>query len=235
LLHLYGAIMVSSEHMRAEYVQHGLPADRLHLAPCPPAGITADSAPPAPRTLNGRLLLVGRLTTLKGGHYLLHAMRRATRQLGRTLSLTVLGTGPEREVLQRLSRRLGVPVEFVGWCDADRRNAYFRSSDLLAVPSLWSEPYGLVGPEAACAGLPAVGFAVGGIPEWLIPGVTGELASGDPPTPHGLASAIVRGLGDAQHHAVLCRGAWGHSQRIDVDQHLAKLDSVFANLTRAPA
>jgi glycosyltransferase involved in cell wall biosynthesis len=37
----------------------------------------------------------------------------------------------------------------------------------MAVPSLWPEPFGLVGIEAQARGRPAVGYAIGGIPEWM--------------------------------------------------------------------
>ena len=50
------------------------------------------------------------------------------------------------------------------------------NADLLVVPSLWPEPYGLVGPEAAAASVPALAFDVGGIREWLIDSETGRLA-----------------------------------------------------------
>ena len=59
------------------------------------------------------------------------------------------------------------------------------SADLLVVPSLWPEPFGLVGLEGARSRLPAAAFAVGGIPDWLRSGVNGYLAPGDPPTPAG--------------------------------------------------
>ena len=57
-----------------------------------------------------------------------------------------------------------------------------KNMDLLVVPSVWPEPFGLVGPEAAHHGVPSAAFAVGGIPEWLVDGVSGHLAAGDRPT-----------------------------------------------------
>ena len=103
-----------------------------------------------------------------------------------------------------------------------------RQADLLAVPSLWPEPFGLVGIEAGCFGLPAVGYAVGGIPDWLIPGQTGELAPGDPPTVEGLAEAMARALADPEHHARLSRGAWELSKQFDTPRHLAMLEPILS-------
>jgi hypothetical protein len=47
----------------------------------------------------------------------------------------------------------------------------------------------------------AAGFAASGISEWLIDGVNGYLAPGSPPTPAGLAEAIVKCLQDRSLHA----------------------------------
>jgi glycosyltransferase involved in cell wall biosynthesis len=107
-----------------------------------------------------------------------------------------------------------------------------RQADLLAVPSVWPEPFGLVGIEAGSIGLPAVAYAVGGIPDWLLPGQSGEVAAADPPTVDGLADAIVRALADPGHYANLCRGAWEVAQRFTLDTHIAKLVPILEAAAR---
>jgi glycosyltransferase involved in cell wall biosynthesis len=121
-----------------------------------------------------------------------------------------------------------VAATFHGWVDREQRDRILGAADLLAVPSLWPEPFGLVGVEAGRLGLPAVGFAVGGIPDWLIAGKTGELAPGDPPTVAGLADAIVRALRDPVHHAHLRRGAWEHARPFTIASHLDRLEPILA-------
>ena len=71
----------------------------------------------------------------------------------------------------------------------DAVRALLASAGLLVVPSLWPEPFGLVGFEAAAHGVPVAGFRVGGIPEWLIDGVTGHLAD---PLPDPVAGCATR-------------------------------------------
>ena len=224
----YKAVLVASQHMFEEYRHHQVAVNRLHLAPLPPTGIVADAEPPSTSARTDRILLVGRLTTLKGGQYLIEAMHEASQTLGRSLTLTVLGDGPERERLENSCRSHGISAEFPGWVSASRRNELFRASDLLAVPSLWPEPLGLVGIEAQCVGLPAAGFAVGGIPDWLIDGETGALASGDPPTPTGLALAIVRVLGDWDVRGALARAAWERGRKRSMQAHLRIIEPVLA-------
>jgi glycosyltransferase involved in cell wall biosynthesis len=92
---------------------------------------------------------------------------------------------------------------------------------------LWPEPFGLVGIEAGCLGVPAVGYAVGGIPDWLIAGESGELAPGDPPTVDGLAEAMVRALASPEHYARLCQGAWKLAQRFTLESHLDQLEPIL--------
>jgi glycosyltransferase involved in cell wall biosynthesis len=172
--------------------------------------------------------MVGRLTDLKGGNVLLDALPLAGKILGGLLSLTLVGDGPERRHLEARARAEGVSVRFSGWTSAEVRDQILRTADLLVVPSLWPEPWGLVGLEAARVGVPAVAFAVGGIPEWLDAGQSGELAPADPPTAEGLASAIARALQDPLHYARIRRGAWEQGRRFTIDRHVNELLAVLS-------
>jgi glycosyltransferase involved in cell wall biosynthesis len=232
LLPRYRAVVVASRHMRDEYRRHGVADERLHLAPLYPAGARPDPEPPQDRPLTGRVMYAGRLTDVKGTRQLVEALRQAGRALGRPLTLVVAGDGSERAALEGDCRRSGVPAEFHGWLDRARAAALMRGADVLTVSSVWPEPFGLVGLEAGCVGLPAVAHAIGGIPDWLRPGESGELAPGDPPTPAGLAAALVRALADPAHLARLRRGAWGVAGRFTAERHLAILEGVLEGAVR---
>ncbi len=90
-----------------------------------------------------------------------------------------------------------------------------------------------MGVEAAAQGVPAVAYDLGGIRDWLIPGETGELAPGDPPTVAGLADALCRVLEDPAHHARLSHGAWSRARRVTLDAHLDLVEPVLAGLRLA--
>lgn len=227
LLRRYRAIAVASSHMREEYLRNGVPSEWVHVLPLL-ADVAPDPTPPVPRTPGGRLLMVGRLSVGKGGDILLRAIPIAAARLGRELRVTMAGEGPALAGWRSLAARLGVAAEFPGWVDRERRTALAREADLLVVPSLWPEPFGLVGVEAFAVGLPAAGFASGGIPEWLHPGETGELAPANPPTPAGLADAIVRALADEAHHAALRRGAWEFARRSAAFDHVGALEAILS-------
>jgi glycosyltransferase involved in cell wall biosynthesis len=217
------AVLTASRHMRDEYLRHQIPADRLHVVPLFPPGAVRDVVPPEPRPARKRILFVGRITALKGWRHLLEAIPLAAAALGRTLTLVVAGDGPDRSAFEAEAKRRNIPAEFLGWVDAERRNAEMRTADVLAVPSVWPEPFGLVGIEAGCVGLPSVAFAVGGIPDWLLPGVSGELAPGERPNPRDLADALVRALADRDHWQRLRVGAWETAGRFTLEAHLERL------------
>jgi glycosyltransferase involved in cell wall biosynthesis len=232
LLPRYRAVVVGSQHMWAEYHRHGVAAERLHLAPLFSAGIRRDPEPPGPRPFSGRVLFAGRLTDLKGGGLLVEALCRARTVLSRPLTLVVAGEGPERAALEQACRQAALPAEFHGWLDEARLQLQMRQADVLAVPSVWPEPFGHVGLEAGCLGLPAVAYAVGGIPDWLLASESGELAPGDPPTADGLADAFVRALADPDHLARLRLGAWHIAGRFTRERHADAVEAVLEGVVR---
>ncbi|MDB5311168.1 MAG: hypothetical protein JWO38_5370 [Gemmataceae bacterium] len=226
-------VAVASRHMAAEAARNGAPEDRVKLTPLFPPAMKPDPDPPPPKPPTGRVLFVGRITAPKGWRHLLDAVPQASAALGRPLTLVVAGDGPDRDAFEAETRRRGVPAEFLGWVGAAEREAEMRRADVLAVPSVWPEPFGLVGIEAGCVGLPAAGFAVGGIPDWLTPGVSGESAPGERPDPRELADALVRVLADAAHFNRLRVGAWESARRFTPAAHLDRLLPVLEAAVKA--
>jgi len=229
------ALAVLSQHMRAEYVRHGfapervacLPPPPLTLDPRAPAGAT-DPGPPAAGGVPLSLLFVGRMDPLKGGAQLLRAAARVAATLDWPVEPTLAGDGPARGAWEGLAGRLArrdprLRPQFPGWVPRDQLPARFARAHVLVVPSLWPEPFGRVGLEAAAFGLPAAAYAVGGIPEWLTDGANGHLAPGDPPTVAGLTAAIVRTVRDPAHYAALRAGARAAARRVVPGAHARAL------------
>ena len=69
----------------------------------------------------------------------------------------------------------------------------------MAVPSLWPEPFGLIGIEAFGCGRPVVASDTGGVREWLEPGVNGLAVA--PGRPRALAAALSELLADPVRQA----------------------------------
>jgi glycosyltransferase involved in cell wall biosynthesis len=230
------AFLVASRHMYQEFQKNGVSPDQLHLVPLPAAdGVAPVSPAVRAGTWEGRhILFMGRLTDIKGAEYLVRATAQAARELDRSLTLTIAGDGPELSRVLRVAQALGVSISHVGWVRGIDKARLLRHADLLVVPSVWPEPFGLVGIEAGLQAVPAAAFGVGGIPDWLIPGVTGELAPADPPSPEGLAAAIVRALADRDHYQKLSRGAREMALQFTIEGHLDRLEPILANRSARP-
>ncbi len=226
-------VLTASQHMRREYLRHGLATEQVRCVPYPLASPLVERASPV--TVDDeaiQLHFIGRMDPLKGGLILIQALAEVASQLDRDVVLQLAGDGPDRQkwesaataLMQHHSR---VRVEFVGWVTAERRAAFFADAHLLVVPSLWPEPFGLVGPEAGLFGVPAVAFNVGGVADWLEEGVNGHTASGDPPTKEGLAAAIVTAARDPKHLELLRAGATRLAGRYTMAAHLLGLQAAF--------
>ena len=224
----YRKMVVASAHMRDEYIAHGVPPDRVETIPL-------FAAAPPPCSGNGAaidVLFLGRMTDLKGPAFLLDAARRAAAALGRPVSLVMAGDGPLRDALRAdAAGQPGLDAAFPGWVDARGRGDLLRRAALLAVPSVWPEPFGLVGLEAAQFGVPAVAFDVGGIREWLTDGGNGRLiARADTAA---MADAIVTLLRDPAERARLGAGARAAAARFSPDAHLSRLEAVLDGARRS--
>ncbi|HXG55001.1 MAG TPA: glycosyltransferase family 4 protein [Vicinamibacterales bacterium] len=220
----YAGVVVASVHMEAEYLRHGVPRARLLTAPLFPTSAPASTPRVAPS--QPTVLFAGRMTELKGPRVLVSAIARASALLGRPVHLVLAGEGPERERLRSLSMSLGVHATFPGWVTGDERIALMRLATIIAVPSLWPEPFGLVGLEAAVHGVPSVAFDVGGISEWLRDGINGRLVTERGSAP-ALGTAIAELLGDPATLASMERGALTVSAEMSLDVHLAHLERAF--------
>ncbi len=227
LLLRYGAIVVASNHMRREYLNHGVQSSLLHLLPYPHVDFYPTPDPPPWKTPHGELLYLGRLTAAKGLAFLLAAIPKAAECLGTKLRLTIAGSGPDEAEVRRIAGVHRVDADFRGWVSQEQKALLLRDSDLLAFPSVWPEPFGISGIEAASYGVPAVAFGVGGIPDWLIAGESGELADSEPPRVEGLVDAIVRALRNDVHYNALRMGAWTKSKQFSGELHVERLESVL--------
>jgi glycosyltransferase involved in cell wall biosynthesis len=152
----------------------------------------------------------------------------ASARLGRSIRLVMVGDGPVRAAWERLARDRRVEADFVGWRHGDDRWPFLRRAHVVAVPSLWPEPFGLVGLEASALGVPAIAFDVGGIREWLRPGRNGVLVRADPPTVDALADALTDLFRRPNDLAAMRETSLGVARDLSVARHLDRLEAILA-------
>lgn len=223
----YAAIVVASDHMQREFTRHGCQPSRVHVNELFPTN-AADPGP-SPVPSESTVVFMGRMTTLKGGDLLIRAASRAARRLGQAIAIKMIGDGPSKGDWEALASRLNVPATFTGWMNGDSRWPHVRSASVVAMPSLWPEPFGLVGLEAGALGVPAVAVATGGIGQWLADGVNG-VAVPPPADERTFGDALARVLGDRDQLAALRAGAHRVAISKTVAAHVDRLDRVFRSM-----
>ena len=126
-----------------------------------------------------------------GSKHLLEAMVR----LGhRDHRLIVVGDGTLRPALEQQSRELGLAgrVRFAGLVDESALRDWYRAADVVVLPTIAYEGFGLATAEALACGTAVVGTPVGATPELLAPLDPRLLATGT--TPAELGGAVDRAL-----------------------------------------
>jgi glycosyltransferase involved in cell wall biosynthesis len=226
----YSALVVASAHMRDEYVNNGADARNVHVNPLFVSGTVSGARLPRDTAadISPSVVFLGRMTRLKGGGLLVRAVAQASARLGTPIHLTMVGDGPERVTWERLASHLNVTATFTGWQSGEDRWRSIQRATLLAVPSVWPEPFGLVGLEAAVLGVPAIAFDVGGIREWLTPGENGYLIPGDPPRASALADGLVTAFREPVTLRTMGEKALAVARCLSLDRHLDRLEDILA-------
>jgi glycosyltransferase involved in cell wall biosynthesis len=149
-----------STTVRDIYADHGLDRGRIEVIPN-----MYDPSFPVPEVDSGadgtvRVLNVGELTARKGVEYLV----RAFAELPPGYELRVVGDGPLRSDLERLTADLGLGsrVEFAGRIPYEEIAREYATANVFAHPGVWPEPFSRTVVEAMQAGLPVVSTDVGG-------------------------------------------------------------------------
>ncbi len=110
-----------------------------------------------------------------------------------------------RELAQSLVRNRNARIHFPGYIHHDRDlPAWFQRATVVASPSLFQEPFGMVNAEAMACGTPVVGSNRGGIPEVL--GEAGILVN--PDDVEAFADALSSLLERPDYRASLGRAAY---------------------------
>ena len=216
-------IIVGSEFMHGLMIRGGAPADKM--VRLPPVLLDPQQVVDPVSQDGSTVLYAGRLTVEKGVRQLIQALA----SIDSNWRLLIAGDGPEHQPCQSLAEKLGLAdrIEFLGWLDAQAMAKRYQQCALVAVPSLWPEPFGHVGPEAFAHSRPVVAYATGGITDWLDDGVTGFLV---PPGDVGqLGQQLHRLLAEPE----LCRLMGAEAQRRALSlwnsaQHIERLLTVFS-------
>ncbi len=201
---------------RARVIPLGIDTTRFDAPPQRPAG------PP------WRLLHVAHLNRVKDHPTLFRAIAEVIARMG-PVSLDCVGEdtlGGEVQS-QALAAGLGAHVRFHGFVPPDRLAPMYRSAHLHLVSSRY-ESQGVAILEAAAAGVPTVGTAVGLLPA-MAPSAACCVPPGDAPA---LARAVCAVLSDDARREALGAAAQAFARTYDASWTARAFEQVYAGLVR---
>ena len=224
-------VLTNSNYMRAELLQVGFDPERtsvLHYftrsnTADQPLGPLSEATEAFASIGNAPLLFTSARLTLpdKGVDFLLTTMT----QLTQDFRLVIAGSGIAEDWLRQkaVDEGLADRVHFCGWLDKGAVETLYSRADVVVCPSVWNEPFGLVGIEAMAHAKPVVAFDVGGISDWLSHEETGFLVPRK--DTRAMAAAIDRLLGDPALRARMGRsGKALVAERFERQRHVAGLE-----------
>lgn len=169
-----------------------------------------------------RVVFAGRVVAPKGVEVLIRAARDVDGEF------VICGDGWRLQHVRELAARTGVAdrVRFTGWLDERRLAVEIAEASVVAIPSIWPEPFGLGGVEAFEAGRPVVASMTGGVGDWLEHGVNGlGVRPGDAGE---LAAALSELLADpARQRQMGEAGRAMTAERFTREHHVAALGDAY--------
>jgi len=180
---------------------------------------TAIAAPPQWRAGKLRLLFVGRLDRQKG----IDVLFRALQELREDAFALIIGAPTLRDFATPAAVDNSTSL---GWMSGPQIETYYRSADVLLVPSRW-EGFGLVAVEAMRAGLPVVASNVGGLAEIVADGLTGVLVA---PGDHGALAGAIRALSAQQRQRMGVAGRQRFLELFTIERAHEELCALYRKL-----
>lgn len=141
--------------------------------------------------------------------------------------LLLIGDGPERKLMEDLSRQLKVcdGIRFLGKQEAVEE--LLAIADLFILPSE-NESFGLAALEAMACEVPVISSNAGGLPEVNIDGVTGYVCEvGDVDT---MADRCIELMEDETSLAVFRKNAFIQAQRFDINHILPEYEKYYMDI-----
>ncbi|MDB6008536.1 MAG: hypothetical protein JWL65_786 [Gammaproteobacteria bacterium] len=129
----------------------------------------------------------------------------------------------------RLSPQVAERVSFVGSVSLEELIRLYSQADLLVLPSIWRESYGLPVAESMASGVPVLASDCGGVPELVDEGITGLLV------PRLNVDALTNAMRELLSDPGRLR-AMGHASRLRAERLLTwdrsaqRLESVYRGL-----
>lgn len=177
----FNNLLVTTQYMKKMLVSNGFREEKVTVLP-----LFVEDWGLRAKYSGNVITYCGRLAKEKGVLHFIQMLRL----IDADFTAVIIGDGPQKEECENLAQITGLTdkIKFTGFLNREELRDYFSQSAVVVIPSLWPEPFCLVGIEAMSFSKPVVAYDVGGIPSWLKDNYNGYLLHrGDI---NGLAQAV---------------------------------------------
>ncbi|MBI2425473.1 MAG: glycosyltransferase family 4 protein [Candidatus Hydrogenedentes bacterium] len=221
-----GAVAATLKHPRVHIIHNGIDLDLFETLP-PRAQVRNELQIAADAPV---IAVVGRLEAWKGQHVFIEAIPEILRAHPAARFLVVGGSAVNKpEYLPQLkARSVELGVDEAVCFSGIRKDipAVLSATDVLVLPSVTPEPFGLTLIEAMAAGVPVVATAQGGPLEIVEDGKSGVLIA--PDNAGALARAVVALLAEPEQREAMGRYARRRAfERFSLDRVGREAEQVF--------
>jgi glycosyltransferase involved in cell wall biosynthesis len=109
----------------------------------------------------------------KGIQHAIKALSLLCKDYGKRILYIVAGEGHYRKTLESMADHLGIADQVLFLGKRSDIQAVIAASDIVVVPSVWEEAFGLIIAEAMACARPIIASNIGGIPELIETGISG--------------------------------------------------------------
>ncbi len=231
-----GPLCACSRFLEREMLDEGLPASDLEVVlPGVPPDMEGWTESLRPRSRSKgeplKVICASSLWPGKGQHVLIEALARSSAAARIELELVGGGGADYRaELADQVARAgLGARVSFSGQVGREELSRRLARSHVLAMPSVWGEPFGRTTLEGMAHGLAVLASDAGASPEILRDGVDGRIVPAG--RPHEWAQALARLEADESERLRLASQG---RERVCADfSHATFVDELESRLRRA--
>lgn len=167
-------------------------------------------------------LFIGRLSDEKGIKFLAETLI----DIPESLCIKVAGDGPDFESIKKLIAIKNLNMELLGSLDRSALTNVIMKSSLVVIPSQWYEGFPMVILDAYSHAKPVLISNIGGLPELVVPGVTGHVF--DVGNNNSLKNKLIDMMADQDKLRIMGKNAYQkYKEEFSADNNLTRLKDVY--------
>lgn len=170
------------------------------------------------------ILFAGRLNRYKGVHILINAFNQLKYK---KIHLHIVGEGKEKEELNKIAE-YNPNITFYGFVSENILLELYRKANIVVVPSIWYETFGIVIIESFKYSIPVIASNIGGFPELVENGHNGFLF--EPGNVDELKEILENLIANPKKLEKLSDNAFKSAKKHSMEEHTKNLTKIYEEL-----